>query len=458
MLWSHRHKGDLPQAHHWPGYGRVDQEAVGEPPTGFETSGRVPAGAEADGERLGSARAKEEDAVGPRSGAMQWIAGVLKARTAVIAADSLREKLVTSKVVAAKKPRLRANAAQVTAGKRHLERLQKRDLPAAEQAVREQKAVVDRLAERYDRLPRHVKGYIDSVWILVAIELGVVGFEGGALHTALAHAGFSRSSVVYLSVSVPVLLAAINHGLGLLAGAIGRVLGPHRLKVAVGVFAAGFGALVGALVLLTVLRGQATAAQNAANASWAVGKPPTHPVALLSPVWLGPAQIAGSIVAIAVVGFFSMAKEGRELCRDLRDARDLLVGREQAVATIEAATEGAYREQEALAVAAAGIETEAAEAQAALEAHDGIHAAKLDAEAGLAEAARGRLRTSFLYVLRIYENGGVMKAALPTVSRFGRRHTPPPGDKKGEPYRPEEGGQNGHRQTSFDDLRPLIGD
>jgi hypothetical protein len=457
-VWSYRkNRGDPPQARSWPEYGGVDQEAVGEPPTGFETSGRVLARAEADGERLGSARAEKEKAVGEGSGAMQWIAGVLKARTGVIATDSLREKLAASQVIATKEPHLRANSAQVAAGKRRLERLQRRDLPITEKAVREQKSVVDGLGERYDQLPRHVKGYM-SVWVLVAIEIGVVAFEGGALHTALTHAGFSKFSVVYLSMAVPVLLAAVNHGLGLLAGALGRALGPRRLKVALGVFAVGFGALVGALVLLTVLRSQATAAQNTANASWATGKPPKHPVALLSPVWLGPAQVAGSIVAITVVGFFTIAKEGRERCRDLREARDLLVEREQAVATVEADIEGAHRGQEALAVAAAEIETGAAEAQAALEAHDDIHAAKLKAEEGLAEAARGRLRTCFLYVARIYENGHVMKVALPTVFRFGRRYTPPPGDVEGEPYRPPKAGQNGHRQSSFDDLQPLIGD
>jgi hypothetical protein len=452
-----KNRGDPAPARSWPDYGRVDQEAVGEPTTSFETPGRMVAHAEASGERLGSARASESEAVGKDSGVMQEIAGASRARKAVIDGDSQQEKLAASRVAATKDPRKRANAAQVAASKRRLERLQKHDLPVAEEAVRGQKAAVARLAERYEQLPRYLKGYIGSLWVMLAIEVGVIAFEGGALHTALAHAGFSAATVIYLSVAVPMLLAAINHGLGIVAGAIGRELGPRRLKVAVGVFAAGFGALVSALVLLTILRIEATAAQNTANARWASGQHSGSPVALLSPVWLGPAQIAGSIAAIAVVALFTVAKDGRELIHRLGVAEGVLAERERTVRSVEADIESAHQEQEALVIAATDIDVAVAEAQASLKAHDEIRATRLNAEEGLAEAARGRARSRFLYTLRIYENGRVMKVALATVVRKWRRYTPPPGDMAGEPYRPAEPSQNGHRQTSLDDLQPRIG-
>ena len=90
----------------------------------------------------------------------------------------------------------------------------------------------------------------------------MVAFDGGSLHVGLQRAGYSSSTVLYLALTVPLLIGAINHALGLLAGAIGGALGRWRLKVAVGVFIAGFGALTTALVMLMVFRSEAAAGQN----------------------------------------------------------------------------------------------------------------------------------------------------------------------------------------------------
>lgn len=98
-----------------------------------------------------------------------------------------------------------------------------------------------------------------------------------------------------------------------------------------------------------------------------------------------------------------------------------------------------------------------AEAKAEVGAHKSIYAAELDAEDGLAEAARGRLRSSYLYTEQIYGNGGVVRVALATIKRWGRRSTPPPCDDIGTPYRadPEH---NGHHEITPDEMGRLVED
>jgi hypothetical protein len=445
-----------PQANSWPDYGRVDQEAVGEPPTQFETPGRMLAQAEADGERLGAARVSEEAAVGEGSGAMQSITGASKARKAVVGARSLGERLQPAKRVAAKGARLKVNAARGTAAARKLGRFEKGRLRENEKDVRDQTQVVNDLRNRYDTLPRFRKGYL-SLPVMVAVELGVVAFDGGSLHTALTRAGFSPDTVLYLSATVPILILAVNHGLGVASGSIADVFGRGRLKLAVGAFTAGFVMLVTALVMLMVFRGQATSNENAVLADWAAGNFHASSSLLISPLWLGPAQIAGSIAAIIAVAFFTVAGDGRELRSNIHKAREHLAHLERGCAGTKADIENAYREHDAVLAIAAEIEAEAAEAQAVLDAHPEIHAARLEAEDGLAESARGRVRTAYTYVSQIFANGKVIRVALATVSRWWRRSTPPPGDAEGEPYRPPApDSRNGNGQMDFDDLRHFI--
>jgi hypothetical protein len=458
VLSFRKNRDDPPSAHSWRDYGRVDQEAMGEPSTGFETSGRLVERAQLDGEELGAARAPEDQAVGDGSGAKEYIAGASKARKGVLTAEALSERLQTAKRVATKPARLAANKVRRNCVEDRLKRLVEHHRPPAERKVKDQKAELVRERARLAGLPRHLKGYFPSALIPAAIELGVVAFDGGALHSGLERAGFSTGWVWYLAVTVPLLVLAVNHALGVLIGAIGQKLGASQLKVAVGVFVVGFAALVVAFVMLTIFRGEATAGQNSALAAWAGGKLNAAPSVLISPIWLGPAQVAGSIAAIVAVAFFTMEQEGREVRAAIGAAEHLLARYERELAEVEADIESAQLEHEAALTTATEIEADVAEAQAQLDAHEKTLAAKLQAEDGLAAATQGRLRTRYRYVAQIYSNGGVVRVALATVTRrFGRRYTPPPGDAPGEPYRPPAD-RNGHRHTTPDDLRGLVED
>jgi len=450
-------RGDPPSAHSWPEYGRVDQEAVGEPPTGFEAPGRLIERAQVDGEELGAALVPEDQAVGDGSGAKEYVAGASEARKGTLKAETLSRRVEAAKRVATKPARLAANKVRRKGVEDHLQRLEQ-DRSAAERKVEDQKAVVVRERERLASLPRHLKGYFPSALIPVGIELGVVAFDGGALHSGLERAGYSTTWVWYLAVTVPLLILAVNHAFGVLVGAIGQKLGPSQLKVAVGVFLAGFVTLALAFVLLTIFRGEATAGQNAALAGWARGNLHAAPSVLISPIWLGPAQVAGSIAAIVAVAFYTMAQEGREVKEMVGTAERLLARHEGELVEVVAGIESAHGEHEAVLAAATDIEVDVAEAKAELDADDAILAAKIDAEDGLAKAAQGRLRTRYHYVAQIYSNGRVVRVALATITRrFGRRYTPPPGDAEGEPYRPPAD-SNGHKHTTPEDLHDLVGD
>jgi hypothetical protein len=435
----------------------VDQEAVGEPPTGFETPGRVIAQGETEGAQLGASRAEKDQAVGEGSGAMQVITGASRARKGVLSVESLTRLLRAQQRVATKLPRRAVGAARVAAVERRLRRREDR-LPDAKRKVEDQERVRGEARQRFAELPRHLKGYFGSPFIPYGIELAVVIFDGGALHGALGRAGFSTASVWYMSVAIPLLILAVNHALGVLAGAIGaRLSAGSHLKVAAGVFVASFSVLVAALVMLTVFRAEATTGQNAALASWAAGHLNVSPSFLISPIWLGPAQLAGSIAAIVTVAFWTMAQEGRELKDDIKAAERLLASHEGELAGVERDIEGAHGERDGLLVDIKGAEVDAAEAKTEAAAHKTIHTAELDAEDGLAEAARGRLRSSYLYTEQIYGNGNVVRVALATVRRWGRRFTPPPGDSEGQPYRGDPG-RNGHIQITPDEMRRLVED
>lgn len=321
----------------------------------------------------------------------------------------------------------------------------------ATEQVRELKGLVD----RYEALPRSAKGYMGDVFVVLGIETGVVVFDGGSLHAALVRSGYSEATVIFLSASVPTLIFSVNHALGVLAGAIGNKLGPHRLKVAVGTFAAGFGMLVLTFLLLMVLRDQATSGENATLGKWAAGHLAAHDVSfLISPAWLGPAQVAGSMAAIISVAFWTLAKEGRELRGRIREERAELALREGQVREVEAAIENAHALQDEIQVNSAEIEVDTAGAQAEIDANHELLATQIAAEEGLAEAARGRLRKAFTYTSQIFRNGGVVRVAVATITtRFGRRVTPPPGDAAGAPYRSSS---NGHREMTPEELSGLF--
>lgn len=446
------HRGDRPSAaSNWTDRGRVEQEASGEPATQFETPGRLLKEAEADGKRHGGTRTREEIAVGKGSGAVQSIKGKIAARKAALTVRARRQEAALARQVATKESRLAANKESEAAAGRKAKRLTAQ-LPEAKGRVREQARRVEGLRARYEGLSRSAKGFIGYVGVVAAIETSVVAFDGGSLYSALERAGFSDVAVWFLSGAVPLLIGAVNHSLGVLAGAVSTKLGANRLKVAVATFAAGFGMAVTTFLLLAAFRSQATSGQNEALKQWASGNLGAHPSLIISPLWLGPAQIAGSIAAIIAVCLFTVAKPGRELRREIAEAAGELSGREAEVAAIKQRIEAAHQEQDAHREAHQAIVAEVAEVSAELERHGGLLDAELDAEAGLAEAAEGRLRTIYHHERQLYENGGVVRMALPSVFRFfGRWFTPGSSVRQGGPA--PSPSTNGHESMPPEELK-----
>jgi hypothetical protein len=450
---------DPPAAHAWRGYGRVDQEAQGEPTTDFETPGRMIQRGEYNGGRYGEARVAEGEALGEDSGPHQEIDGGSQARKAIATEEALATRTSALKRVATKNARKGANADHQAASRRRIMHLEENSIPLARAKMEEQKSVITGKQARFDGLSRHLKGYFDSWLVAAFVEIGVVAFDGWVLHSALKRSALDPTTILFTSLTVPLAVLVINHGLGILAGAMGRRVPPDsRLKIAAAVFAAGFLALMVAFVMLTAFRANAISGQNAALATWASGNLQAQPTLFVSPTWLGPLQIAGSIVAITVVAFYTMGKEGRELKEEITSAERALAGLEAGLARVEADKETEYRKLDEVIIAAHEIEVDAAAAQVEVKAYPEILKAKLDAEDGLAEAAKGRVRSTYIYVRQLYGNGGVVRMALATVTRWGRRYTPPPGDAEGEPYRTPAPGSNGHDPITPHDLQHLIED
>lgn len=166
---------------------------AGDPGTDYGTPGRMHRAAETDGHQLGAAVVPEGEAVGENSGACRWIGGGVRARIGMMRAAALTARTVAAKRVKALPGRLAANAAQRTNVKERVLRLRQEKLPPARQREQDQAEALRDLRNRYECLPRHRKGYFDSVLVLLAIEFAVVAFDGGALHGALQRTGTSRS-------------------------------------------------------------------------------------------------------------------------------------------------------------------------------------------------------------------------------------------------------------------------
>jgi hypothetical protein len=443
--------------------------------TDYETPGRMHARLEnVDGQRLGAAGVPKAEAVGTDSGAVAWVRGAISARKGRARQVALAARTAARKIVAALPGKLKANATQQTSAKQKTERLRVDKLPDARAREEKQAGVIGDARQRFAALARHKKGYF-GVGVPVAIEVAVVVFDGGALYGALKHAGFSGAVLVYVMVTVPALIAAVNHGAGVLAGAIGLRLGDEmRLKAAGAALAAIVVSLLCALIMLLFFRSGATAAHNATLGAWASGNLSATPGQTLSPTWLGPAQIAGSFAAIVVVAFWSMAVEGREVRGEIGAAEARLAEYEADRRQVEGEIEASYEEETALAISAAQMKATAAEAEVDVDAHEEMLNATLEAEDGLEQAAIGRLTTSYVYTRQIFANGEVVRVAMPTVTRRWGRHTPPPGDAEGTPYRaptsaPEkepvsppsqpsssDGSSNGHHDVPPEELAGLV--
>lgn len=425
-----RRTDELPTAVDWSAVGGHHQLMPSEGGPGFETPLRLAQAAEADGSLFGRSRMPEDRALGPEASPNRVVSGGVGVRKGVLIQNAVRAGInALQRVRTAKARKGEAKAASAGLGRR-LARLLKQVAPLDKRAAA-LKDIYETRRDEYLALPRMTRGYFGSHWPVIAVGVGVVVFDVGLLHSVLEYSGAGPLTVWLTSLSVPLAIGASNHGFGVLAGGIGgRVAAGQRLKLAAVLALSGLGALLGAFVLLTLFRAQAADSQNAALQALADGDRHVSLTFFVSPVWMGPLQIAGSLAAITMTAFWVMAKPGRDFSAlILAPAYEQWQRAEGELAVLTQRIEDSHGEMEAAALVEHQIEADAHAAQVEVQANERILKAALGAEDQLERAIQARYETTEQYYDRIGENGGVVTVALSTVHpRRGQPYTPGPVD------------------------------
>jgi hypothetical protein len=379
----------------------------------------------------------QHQALGREAAPNRYIAGIVGARKAIVRQNELRRGVSAAQRAATTEARKAEAKERLLVLGQRLMRLEEKLLPPVQErvercrtTVEERKRTFDDARERLLALPRAARGFFASHRPVLLVGVAVVVFDGAVLHGILEYSGMTSLTVWLTSATVPMAVGAANHGLGVLAGAIGlRVSSRHRLKLAAALFVAGMGALVVAFVLLTGFRVEAANAQNEALRALADGDAGAQLTFFISPVWMGPLQIAGSFAAITMTALWTMAKEGRDFRAlvvepartdwhqaeaDLRDA-------ERDCGDVEQRIEQTHQELETAALAEHQVEADGRAALVEADVADDALAAALDSEDELAKAMQARYEATEQYYDRIYRNGGVWRVAMATQFRRFRR-------------------------------------
>ena len=338
-------------------------------------------------------------------------------------------------------------------------RLQDDVLPNRTATVEAKRAIVETAKSEFHALPRSVQGYIERAAIVWMIEIGVVMFDAAVVHGALERAGLGQATLWITTVTVPFLIWAANHSFGVLAGAIGlRVPREDRLRLAAITFIGGAAALGIAFVTLAVFRAQAADAQNAALQALARGDDSATLKFFLSPLWMGPLQVAGSIAAIVAVALWTIAKDGRAKADDIRKAEAELVEARAAQRQADADLERTISEAQAARLAVFDVTAGGEAAKVEIENRIELFKAVEETEDALAAAVAAKYAARFLYVDKVYANGGVVRCALPTVPRSLGRRARGPQDRMAAPAAPLEPttpSTNGHKPGHYIDPSTL---
>lgn len=442
--------------------------------TGFETAEQLTETARSHGRDFGPARIAQRDALGRNAAPNRHIEGAVETRKTVARQDALAKEQAARTRVTTVRSRQREARETVRALRSTLADL-KQQLTATQQRVRDRRDALDEAIDHWLLgMPRALRGYFEKRSAVAAVAVAVATFDAWVLHAALEYSGMSGSVVWGTTLSVPLLIIAINHGFGVLAGAIGLRTPPRRhLQLAVALLVAGFGAALVGFVLLMIFRVHAIDAQNATLRAFARGDAGAQLKFFISPLWLGPLQIAGSFAALSMTALWTMAKEGRDfralvldpLTLDWEEASTELSRLERRFAEKSEELQDAVLEEHRIETdgLAAGVEIEIARRQ--LE-------AALEAEDGLGKASQALYETTERYHDRIAENGRVWRVAMPTAfPRYGDPFTPGPRDVASEepadrypqraratpPWRgrPNSNGRGRRRNIDPDQLKPL---
>lgn len=412
--------GARPTAHDWSGYGDQRRLVAGEDGAGWETPSSLIEKARGLGLELGVTRVPAKEALADDARAKRYIKGAVGVRTAVrtqAAVDQIGGAYRRSATARSRKKGAEARTTQI---RQRLSGLKRDALPGAERRVGEVRGRLETARRELMKKPRLLRGYFENRRPVYLAGAAVVSFDGFVLHGALASSGLDAVTVWGTTVTVPIAIAAANHAFGVLSGAIGLATpSRHRLRMASVLFVSGFGAMITAFILLMVFRADAASSTNQALELIAKGRVPTHLGLFISPIWMGPLQVGGSLAAISLSAFWTMAKEGREHSEmfiapaetEYAKAVSELNRLRALIASTEVEIENAITDSH-------DVEADGSAALAEIEVVVASLEAAVKGEERLGSAAVGYYESSYTYHDMLYRNGGVWRMATP--SRFNR--------------------------------------
>lgn len=393
-------------------HGQIQNIVDGESGVGYETPSRLRDQAEADGSDLGAARVPREEVLSDDAPARRYIEGGVQVRQELVREDAEIASLPAHQSIFSEEARRKQAEENVAllgddlvlqvgeedeAKGRREQTLQK--LTSAKQALSD--------------LPALAKGLLGK-WIVVLIEMAVAVFDAAVVHSVLEISGLTPAAAWLSTLLIPGVIASAHVAFGALAGFIvGQISPRNQLKVAVGMFAAGFVALLVAFGLLGAFRAEGLGQINSQLAEVASGGDTGDLELFINPAWMMGLQIAGSLAAISAVALYVLGQPGRDARQEVAEAtvEDTKAEADQRIASEAVASTRQQLKQAKLSVPQTAVEAR----QAAAELVVGSRAteARLKAEDGLGQALCGRLGVAFQYHDQTYSNGGVRRAAMP---------------------------------------------
>ena len=371
-----------------------------------QTPERLAAPAQADGEAFGEVRLDHPTARAEDAPPKQFLDGVGRVRQAQVRRDGLAARVDCEQRQATGSARKAEAGVRLDNLRRRLAPLRER-LDAARARTQTCQRQLDTATADLRALPVSQRGLISKA-LLVFVEAAVVVFDSFLIHAALEQSGMGAISVWGTTLTVPLAIAACNTAFGLLAGVVATRL-PGRRWLAAGVLAAGLVALLVAFGLLGYFRAEAVDAQNQELSQLAAGGQLGSLSVFISPLWMMPLQLAGSIAAMVAMALWTVGAPGRDQRRLVGDYRREYLAAEQAEQSAVAELEAAERAAEDAAVAEHQIEADVQSAGVEARAIVDVVQAGLDGETALTEAMQARYETAFLHHDKLYANGDVWR-------------------------------------------------
>lgn len=367
-----------------------------------QTPERLEAAAKADGEALGAVRLDPAAARAADSPPKQFLDGVGRVRQAQVRRDGVAARVECDRRQATGPARKAEARVRLENLRSHLSSLgARRD--AAEADKQAARSRLDVAVDQLRALPASRRGLVSKL-LLIFIEAAVVVFDAFLIHVALEQSGMAAASVWGTTLTVPLAIAACNTAFGLLAGLV-ALRTPARRWLATGALAAGLVALLVAFGLLGYFRAEAVDAQNQELAQVAAGGQLGSLSFLISPLWMLPLQLAGSVAAMAVMAMWTVGAPGRALRDQVAEHRREYRTAEQAAHMASAELEAAQRAVEEAAVAEHQIEADVQAARVEGPAIVEVVEVGTDGEVALTEAMKSRFETAFLHHDKLYANG-----------------------------------------------------